>query len=195
MNSLDSPQTAETNATPIKPKRRLINFSLKTLLVVMTVIAVWLGFYVKSFRDRRTAVADIERLRGAMGIKYLAPEWVRNLVGDDKYFWDPAGVHFNRPLTASELELVVPHLLRFERLHDLTLPSPTVTNETLPLLLPLADKLTYLNLSGAEPADVDIVQFEQFPKLKNLWITAILPTSTEIEALQRALPNCKIELR
>jgi hypothetical protein len=183
------------SSVALKTKRRWFAFSLKTLLVVMTALAVWLGLYVKSFRDRRNAVAEIERLDGAMGIKYLGPEWLRKFVDDEKCFWDPAGVHFNRPLTVNELKNVVPILMSFQRLHDLTLPGDTVTDDTLPLLMPLAGKITYLDLSGCRLSDDAFNQLTKFEKLKRLGLDSTLVSSSAVEKLQQALPKCKIDVR
>lgn len=187
MNSLPPDHAA---AAPIKAKWRWYNFSLKTLLVVMTALAIWLGLYAKSYRDRRTAVAEIERLDGAMGIKYLGPEWLRKVVNDEKYFWDPAGVHFNRPLTVAELESVLPYLMSFQRLHDLTLRG--TSDETLPLLLPLASKLTFLNFSDSSISDASIANLKQFPKLQTLIVLNTRLTTAGRAELQRAFPKCSI---
>ena len=192
---VNSPPPAHADAAPIRTKRRWFNFSLKTLLIVMTVFAVWLGFYVIHFRDRRTAVAAIERLDGAMGIRYLGPDWLRKVVGDERYFWDPAGVHFNRPLTVAELESILPILTSFQRLHDLTLPGDTITNDTLPLLFPLAGKLTYLNLSRSPISDAAIADLKKFPKLKTLRISNVHLSPAGVEELHQALPKCKIDDR
>jgi hypothetical protein len=187
--AMNSPLLEQAESPP-KPKWRWFNFSLKTLLIVMTVIALWLGIYMKSFRDRRKAVDEVEQLEGAMGIRYLGPDWLRKKVNDEKYFWDPAGVHFNRPLTVTELKSILPYLMSFQHLHDLTLHG--LTNSTLPLLFPLANKLTYLDLSSCKLSDDAIVQLEQFPKLKTLRITNSDISSAGVEKLQRALPACKV---
>ena len=96
--------------------RRWFRFSLRTLLVLMTALAVWLGLYAKSLRDRKAAVVLIEQLNGALGVKLAGPAWLWRLVGDERYFFDPAGVHFNageRP-TDDDLRMVMKHLVRFK---------------------------------------------------------------------------------
>jgi hypothetical protein len=175
--------------------KRWFSFSLRTIFVLMTALSIWLGLYVKSYRDRRNAVAEIERLDGAMGIKYFGPEWLRNIVKDEKFFWDPAGVHFNRPLTEAELKSILPHLMTFQRLHDLTLPGSTITNDNLPSLFPLASKLTYLNVAGSQISDDAIVHLKQFPKLKILRVNGTGITGAGVRELQQALPTCRVSIQ
>ena len=47
-----------------KPRRRWFVFSLRTLLVLITVLSVWLGSVTNQVRERRAALADL-RGRGA----------------------------------------------------------------------------------------------------------------------------------
>src|SRR5262245_33102960 len=156
-------------------KQRWLRFSLRTLLVAMTVFAIWLGLYVKSYRDRRTAIAAIENLGGVMGINYMGPEWIRSRVKDEKYFWDPAGVHFSNvddELTDADVATVVPYMTKFQRLRDLTLHEPKITNAAIPLLLPLANKLVYLDVSGSKISTDAIPHLKKFPKLEKLVVPA-----------------------
>ncbi len=170
-------------------------FSLKTYCVVLTAIAVGLGFYWKSFQDRRRAVAAIERLDGTLDVKYFGPTWLRKLVGDDKYFWDPVGVYFDRPLSVAELESVLPILTSFERLHLLALPGTTITDETLPMISPFAGKLTFLNLQGSPISDDSIVHLKQFQRLIVVCFSDTRLTFTGLAKLHFALPECTIAAR
>jgi hypothetical protein len=47
-----------------KPKRRWLQFSLRTFLVLLTVFGVWLGLHVRSARKQKESVAAIKRLGG-----------------------------------------------------------------------------------------------------------------------------------
>jgi hypothetical protein len=176
-------------------KQRWYRFSLKTLLVVMTLLAVGLGFYVNSYRQRRAAVAAIEDLGGVMGVQYMGPEWLRSRVQDEKYFWDPAGVHFNgsdHQLTDAELKRVMPYLKTFERLQDLSLPSPKITNAAIPMLLPLANKLVNLDLSQSQITVDALVHLKRFRNLAMLVITHTPLSTADIDEFKKALPNCTI---
>ena len=61
-----------TNETPnTKPRRRWYQFSMRTLLLVMLVVVVWVGIRVEWARTNRervgavvTAVTEIEKLGG-----------------------------------------------------------------------------------------------------------------------------------
>ena len=47
-----------------KKPRRLLRFSLRTLLLLTAVAACWLGFQVNQAQKRRAAIAAIEQARG-----------------------------------------------------------------------------------------------------------------------------------
>ena len=177
-------------------KRQWLRFSLRTLLIAMTVLAIWLAFYVKSYRDRRAAVATIESLGGVMGIHYMGPEWIRSRVKDEKYFWDPAGVHFGNAadrLTDADVATVVPYLTKFQRLQDLSIPGPNITDEAIPLLIPLADKIVYLDLSRSRISLDAIKYLKKFSKLERLIVSNSSLSPSDIEEFKKELPNCNIE--
>ena len=51
---------------PSKPRRRWFQYSLRTLLVLVTVLCVWLGVTVNRARKQREAVAAIQELGGTV---------------------------------------------------------------------------------------------------------------------------------
>ena len=175
-------------------KRRWLRFSLRTLLVIMTVLAISLGLYFKSLRDRKAAIGAMEKLGGAISLKYNGPEWLRKMVNDDKCFWNPVAVRFqpHHPITDQELQSAVPYLKNFGDLNYLAFRESQVTNEGLKHLLPLAERLLVLDLSDTAVSDDGIVHLKQLPKLMFVRVkegTAITPAG--IGEFERALPGCK----
>jgi hypothetical protein len=181
---------ADVNVTPNKSKH-WFRFSLKALLVLMTAVAAWLGYW-KSFQDRRAAVAAIERLGGTLDAKYHGPKWLSIVVGDERYFWEPTGVHFKRPLKLAELESVLPSLMSFQHLHVLNFQGTTITDGTLPIISPLASKLTLLNLHGSPISDASIEHLKPFQRLVILVLSDTNLTSAGLAELHDALPACTI---
>jgi hypothetical protein len=108
--------------TETKPKHRWIRFSLRTLLVGMTVLCVWLGFRVNAAHRQKEATGAILGAGGWVGYSHQlvpkamyslanggrfdppkygfnydpipGPGWLHDLVGDD-YFQTVAGVGLN----------------------------------------------------------------------------------------------------
>ena len=106
-------------------RRRYLTFSLRTLFVLLTALAVWLGVVVNRAREQREAVKAIEALGGILfydwqlgrprGINYLlprprqaeppGPEWLRKLIGDH-YFQNVDVVYFYPPTHKVEQDIV-----------------------------------------------------------------------------------------
>ena len=82
--------TAEPSTTP-KPRRRWLQFSLRTLMVLMLVLGCgfgWLAYEIKMVREQREAVTAIEKLGGSVywkpasgGMIRTAVAWVGKLLG------------------------------------------------------------------------------------------------------------------
>ena len=81
-----------------KPRRRWFSFSIKVLLLLLTVLSVWLGVQVERVHRQRALKAAILKAGGQLQYDYETdrvnsrargtppgPEWLRNLVGVD-YF-------------------------------------------------------------------------------------------------------------
>ena len=113
-----------------KPKRRWFRFSLRALLVVVTVLCLWLGIKVNSVRNQKQLVAKVRELGGKVKYDYefgpdpfspLDPpaemDWLSKKLGVD-YFHDVVSVTFGdsseakqpprRPKSLRELGSVLP---------------------------------------------------------------------------------------
>ncbi len=170
------------NAGKPKRKRRWFQFSLRTLLVLVAVVAVWLALTVHSARKQREAVAAIEALGGHVVYEHErirrfpglvqgspqeppgpGPEWLRELVGEE-YFVTVVGVFLHETqITDSGLE----HLKGLTSLQELQLDSTKVTDTGLEHLKSLKS-LHYLHLDSTNVTDEGV------------------------KKLQKALPNCEI---
>ena len=108
----------------LKPKRRWLQFSLRTLFIVVTVFCVWLAITAKRAREQRQAVEAIRAVHGAIAFQHQldrteppGPEWLRQLIGDE-YFFRVAVVQLQGP-GVNDASLAA--IGRFTELKDLTL--------------------------------------------------------------------------
>ncbi len=177
--------TTEPTAAP-KPKRRWLQFSLRTLLVLMLAFGCgfgWLAMKVKQAREQEAAVRAIQELGGLVlydnSLKRTgpAPAWLQKLLGDD-FFRSVTAVHGSH---FSDGGLV--HVVAFSRLETLDLaglpdepgwrggflggPLPrgpsNIQREGLPYLHGLA------NRSPSEVTDAGLVQLRRLSQLR--WLS------------------------
>jgi hypothetical protein len=93
----------------MKPTRRLFQYSLRSFLILMTALAVWLGVIVNRAREQREAVEAIEAVGGRVVYAggFYIPAWIRQCLGKD-LFENVVWVHFaglyNHDCTDSELK-------------------------------------------------------------------------------------------
>ncbi len=93
--------------TDTKPRRRWFAYSVRTLLLLITVVAIWLGVQVDRAHRQRSLLAVIQKANGQpsydyqfdanwMGVwdpKPPGPEWLRNLIGVE-YFSNITGAFY-----------------------------------------------------------------------------------------------------
>ena len=169
--------------TEAKPKRRWFRFSLRTLLVLMTVLCVWIGIQVNSARRQREAVAAILKAGGTVAFDYQVvrqplpttpgshwlssdtknsppgPAWLRRQIGDD-YFRTVAFVYFH-------------------------MPNRTIDKTVLDQLVSLPQTEQFL-IQNCDIRDTDLTALKQLHQLTTLQIVGVRRINGSILA---SLPN------
>ena len=127
--------------TAAEPKLRWFQFSLRTLMVVVTLCAIacsWLAVKLRQAEQQRKAVAAIERLGGQviydweisptgglqLNSKPTGPQWLRGMLGNDLFWKVRCVVCANDTLSLEGLD----NLKTFDHLQGLWL-SGSATDE------------------------------------------------------------------
>ena len=174
-----------------KPRRRFFRYSLRTLMLVVTVFCVWLGVTAKRAQDQRQAVVAIYKLGGRVLYDHQieesdppGPAWLRQLIGVE-YFFNVARVYLRKPdyhgrnsatrkrFTDADLEHLtglVRDLKRFSELQFLDLRYTQVTDEGLMHLKGLTNLLR-LYLDDTQVTDAGLVRLKELTKLQFLFLT------------------------
>jgi len=107
-------------------RRRYLTFSLRTLFVLLTVLAVWLGVVVNRAREQREAVKAIEALGGFVFYDWqnarpatdepAGPIWLRRTIGDD-CFQEAYAVNLS-DLTTAHIRKAMPLINRLRNLKE-----------------------------------------------------------------------------
>jgi len=171
-----------------KPKRRWLQFSLRTLFVVVTVFCVWMGIIAKQARDQKQAVEMIRDMGGMVLYQYQVdqfqssrvilvtdkttdlpfprppgPEWLRRIVGDE-YFFTVASIY---------------------------LDGPHFTDASLLVAGQLTDA-KFLRLDNTQITDAGLVNVKGLTNLQMLSLGTTQVTEEGVKQLQQSLPNCRI---
>jgi hypothetical protein len=190
-----------TEATS-KSKRRWFQYSLRMLLVVVTLCAVscsWLAVKLRQARRQREIVAAIEKLGG--DVRYdewfgrdsdqptrsPAPVWLHNWLGDD-FFRTVTVVDFRGNAIGNE---DLGHLKSLPHLQSVLVSNTFVTDEGLVHLRGLPTLLN-LDLSSLNVTDTGLECLRGLTQLKVLDLLNTKVTDKGVNRLQQALPNCKI---
>jgi len=156
-----------------KPKRRWLQFSLRTMFVVVTVFCVFLGMVVKRARDQKLAVEAILEAGGTVYYQHQSdfdsptvppgPEWLRGLVGDE-YF-----------STVTKVILLGPKF-----------------NDTTLLAVGKLTDVKSLGFYDATITDAGLLHLKRLTNLDTLVILNSSVTDAGVKKLKQALPNCRI---
>ena len=177
----------------LTPKRRWAQFSLATMLVVVTVLCVGLSLVVVPAERQRRAVVAIERQGGS--VEYAEPYHEEP---DDEPFlrrWLPRDYFDEVRLVkldytqATDVELA--HLQGLTQLKVLFLMDTQVTDVGLAHLRGLTG-LQVLDLRGTQVTDVGRAHLHGLTGLQVLLLDRTQVTEAGRAQLRQALPNCWI---
>ncbi len=194
------------------PKRRWFQFSLRTLLLIVTILAVgpggWL-IYEQNQARRNKAAAEL--LRKVGGEVYATPRWLWTLIEPGSPGM-VVGVGFRyRPVTDSDLEPLssltdlvwldlndtpvgddgLVHLAGLSRLKRLRLDETQITDTGLAHLSGMTG-LQQLNLYKSQITDAGLVYLTALTNLEELNLQRTQVTAEGAAKLQKELPKCKI---
>ena len=204
------------------PKRRWYQFSLKTLLVGLTLLCLGPGGYVayeqNKARRQKGAVEAIEELGGVVdygrNVSARSP-MLRQILGDDTFggvdsidFWNPSHVtdadlkHLAglKRLTTLHLDnsqvtdVGLKHLAGLESLSVLYLNNSQVNDAGLKQLASL-ESLSHLDSNNTQVTDAGLVHLAGLKGLKSLYAHRTRVTDAGVAELQKSLPKCRISNR
>jgi hypothetical protein len=194
---------------PAKHRRRWFRFSLRTLLIVVTILSVplgWVGWKRKQVRQERVTITWVEKMGGDAyfsPLNYGKRSWWEE--STDKWFgervWsvclDNTQVSDLSPLAElKNLELLelentqvsdLSPLAELKNLELLELDNTQVSD-----LSPLAElkNLELLWLHNTQVSDVS--PLAELKSLKKLYLDNTQVSDEQVQELRQALPNCEI---
>ena len=171
--------------TTSHPKRRFFRYSLRTLMIAVTVFCVWLGIATKRGRDQRLAVEVIREAGGSVSY-------------DDHVNLDPAGGSFSRGPPGSFFDAPGPEWLRrligneyFLSVQAVDLGETNADDANLVAIEQFSD-LKVLSLYDTNITDAGLEHLKGLTKLFKLYLSNTLVTDEGVKRLQQALPKCRI---
>ena len=194
--------------TAARHKRRWFQFSLRTLLILVTVGCICGGWWLNRAFQQRTAVRRFYELTAhrpdshgdslvTMGYRHQGKDeyykpiipkwlhWLRDMIGEE-CFGEVTGVQLlDTPATNEDLK----HLAVLPGVERIWLARTKVTDEGMPLLK-VCPKLKFLGLDGTPITDEGIAHLTAFPDLESLSLSGTKITDAGLEHLAR-LPRLK----
>jgi hypothetical protein len=110
--------TSTTPITTSKPKGRWLQFSLRTLLLVITAASGWLAWQAYRAQQQAIAFAALRELRGHTTSKVRNPDWLW------RFFGERLGQTTVRvELDSDRVAAAIPHLKAFPDLEEVQIAS------------------------------------------------------------------------
>jgi hypothetical protein len=191
--------TSDQPSNP-KPFRHWYQYSLRTLMIVVTLFAVacsWFAVKMKQARRQREAVEAILKSGGTVAYDYecdksgkvmpstepFAPIWLRNLLGDD-FFYDIVYAEVSNDTALAQLQ-------NFPQLKWLQAIQSGITDNGMQHLGTLT-QLKRLSLEYTQVTAAGLEHLNVLPRLDRLDLGDNKILNEDLEKLQHILPNCNI---
>jgi hypothetical protein len=161
---------------PSTPRRRWLRFSLRSLLLIVVLIAIPLGWKMNRVHNQRVVVAEIEKIKGQVAYDSVVelvghrqllkgPEWLRRLLGDD-FFSDVEFVQIGGPQVTERTISQVATLPYLKWLH---VRSNGISDDGLKYLAG-KNTLEELHLNSSSVTDKGVAQLAELQGLNRLEI-------------------------
>jgi hypothetical protein len=174
--------------------RNYFRFGIKSLLVVMTLVAVWVTVHFRANRIQRESIAAVESCGGTIMYSYhesgirswstvrrpFAPEWARKLLGPET-FDRPTYIDLSSAPKETEWIDGFNHLTY---INTLLLSGPNVDDTTV-AMLEGSNQLLELHLTGTAITDDGIASLTKFPNLRWLVLNRTAVTDKCIASLKQ----------
>jgi hypothetical protein len=167
-----------------RPRRRWLRFSLRSLLLLVVVIAIPLAWKVNRVRNQRSVVAEVKRLNGEVNYDWQwasprqteprGPRWLKNILGDD-YFTDVVSVDIHAPGVTDD---TIASTVRLPHLKALQIVSDDVSDAGL-LHLARAEDLTFLKVTSDKITDAGFAALRRLKGLNKLSLNLTGPQITD----------------
>jgi hypothetical protein len=207
---------------PFSGPRGWLRFRMRTLLVVVALVGVWLGWHVNRAERQRRAVDAIRSLGGEIRYSFdMDPDSegaitrrLRELFGDHhfgraSYVYSPpeatrrgAAEHLPdlyglndltiQVLLGDDLQRHLPHIAQLPRLRYLNLESTLLNDEGLAMLAGMTT-LEHLDIGYNLPiTDAGLPHLYGLKRLKQLRAFRTSASDAAMRDLEAALPECKV---
>jgi len=204
---------ASTTSTARPVRRSWLTLSLRSLLVLVTLLAVWVGIVANRAREQRRIVNALSQYPGVMILydhewdltaggeipkpRPLGPPpgapWLRSRLGDE-YFVTVIGVFLTGDWGG---KTEMPNSAALELIRDLpglrvlSLEKSSISDAGLAAIADQTE-LVYLWLDDTVISDAGLVHLLRMQKLKYLYIRNSNVTDAGIDALKHDLPRTRI---
>jgi len=198
-------------------KSRWLRFSLRTLLVALTLICVWMAIEVNRARTQREAVRTVEKLGGSAAYDGVPPELLREWIGTDYFsnivsvghFWGsdhpsdeearvigrfPELVHVDLSGRTQITDAALENFARLSRLRELNLGGTKVEGRGLVHVRGLRN-LEVVFLERTPLTDDGLVYLAELPKLLLLYLDETQVTDNGLRHLARSKALQTLDLR
>ncbi|MCE9557303.1 MAG: hypothetical protein K8T91_28475 [Planctomycetes bacterium] len=203
------------------PMPRRFQFSLRTVLIVMSIAAAALGWWSHKARQQREAVQVFTQAGGRVSYDFqelslegprYSPKWLVNVLGVDFFANVEEVILPNNDDIATKVAYLknftslrslwlsyshvtdanLQQLQGLKALRFLSLPRTQVTDAGLEHLKNLSN-LEELYLAETQVTDAGLEHLKPLTALKSIDLRLTKVTDAGVERLQRALPNSKID--
>ena len=177
--SHESPNREQQSIQAAVVHRRWFRFSIRTSLLVLTALAIWLAYHVDRVRRQESAIAELQKIGAQVSydVKTALPSWVVQRIGE-KHFRTVTSVSLAKTPATDEH---VQWLAAFPRLTHLVLNDSGITDSGMRHLRNLK-KLTWLELERTGIGDDGVAILHKHDKLVTLRLTG---TEVSREGIER----------